>query len=415
MRLNTMNLKYDRARKDSTYFMTTMPFPRLAVLLLLLFIPLMMGAEYLMHTVKKGESLYSIGKTYGVTVQQIQKLNAMTDIRIWQNQVLKIKEKPGSAPTNNAPKPTTTTPAPVHPAMNSIADTTSVTPPDRVLSSDFFYTIQARDNLYRIALNHGVKLDEMLRWNGFANSSHPIHPGDRIIVKDPTQATTSALEEKPDDAENTITPSIQPTSSAPSDTTVIEKIYVVQRKDTLFSISKANGMTVDDLKRINNLNSNDIKVGQVLYLAGTPPSDGSKPVKPLTDEDIQKSDKIRSDLTMPTQGKVTSEFGIRGGRPHKGIDIANKSGTPIYAVTDGVVVFSGVQGGYGNVVVLEHPDFVMTVYAHCEANVVSVDQKVSKGQLIAYMGSTGDSTGSHLHFEYRLKGKAINPRKVLPF
>ncbi|MGC9361975.1 MAG: M23 family metallopeptidase, partial [Candidatus Syntrophosphaera sp.] len=90
------------------------------------------------------------------------------------------------------------------------------------------------------------------------------------------------------------------------------------------------------------------------------------------------------------------------------------AGTPVKAVLDGVVVFSGVQGGYGNVVVLEHPDFVMTVYAHNEKNLVKVDDEVKQGDEIATMGSTGQTTGSHLHFEYRLKGKAINPRKVLP-
>ncbi|HCM16257.1 MAG TPA: transcriptional regulator, partial [Candidatus Cloacimonas sp.] len=66
------------------------------------------------------------------------------------------------------------------------------------------------------------------------------------------------------------------------------------------------------------------------------------------------------------------------------------------------------------VVVLEHPDFVMTVYAHNEKNLVAVGDTVQKGQQIAMVGSTGNATGSHLHFEYRIKGKAINPRKVLP-
>ncbi len=117
---------------------------------------------------------------------------------------------------------------------------------------------------------------------------------------------------------------------------------------------------------------------------------------------------------MPVEGKILSEYGLRNGRPHKGIDLGAKSGTPIFAVLDGTVVYSGVQGAYGNVVVLEHPDFVMTVYAHNEKNLVAVGDTVQKGQQIAMVGSTGNATGSHLHFEYRIKGKAINPRKVLP-
>jgi murein DD-endopeptidase MepM/ murein hydrolase activator NlpD len=118
---------------------------------------------------------------------------------------------------------------------------------------------------------------------------------------------------------------------------------------------------------------------------------------------------------MPTEGKVTSEFGLRHGRPHKGIDIANKTGTPIYAVMDGVVLFSGRQNGYGSVIIVEHPDFIMTVYAHNEINLVREGDKVLQGQQIATMGATGNATGPHLHFEYRIKGNAINPRKVLPF
>ena len=117
---------------------------------------------------------------------------------------------------------------------------------------------------------------------------------------------------------------------------------------------------------------------------------------------------------MPVDGKVWSEYGLRNGRPHKGIDIGAKQGTPIYAVLDGTVVYSGVQGAYGNVVVVEHPDFVMTVYAHNEKNLVSVNEKVKQGQQIATVGATGNARGAHVRFEYRLKGKAINPRKVLP-
>jgi murein DD-endopeptidase MepM/ murein hydrolase activator NlpD len=185
---------------------------------------------------------------------------------------------------------------------------------------------------------------------------------------------------------------------------LLDQVYVVKRKDTLFSIAKAHGTTVDDIKARNNLSSNDISVGQKLWLTGTPPADQAS----------GSTSKVRTDCIMPTNGRVTSEFGMRRGRPHKGIDIANKSGTPIYAVLDGVVVYSGTQRGYGNVVLIEHPNFVMTVYAHNEKNLVNVGDHVSQGQQIARMGSTGNSTGPHLHFEYRVKGTALNPRKVLP-
>jgi len=274
------------------------------------------------------------------------------------------------------------------------------------LPDDFYYTVKAQDNLYRISVNHNLALKDLLLWNNIPDITYTIHPGDRLIIKDPFSFEPEADPPPPDPL---------PPLPAVRDTVVVQKLYVVQKKDTLYRIAKDNGMTVEELKRINNLTSNEIKVGQVLYLAGNPPptsQDGR--IIALTEAELLSGDRIRDDLILPVNGKVSSEYGLRNGRPHKGMDISGKPGTPVYAVLDGVVVFSGVQGAYGNVVVLEHPDFVMTVYAHNERNLVSVNDVVAKGQQIATMGSTGDATGPHLHFEYRLKGKAINPRKVLP-
>jgi murein DD-endopeptidase MepM/ murein hydrolase activator NlpD len=135
----------------------------------------------------------------------------------------------------------------------------------------------------------------------------------------------------------------------------------------------------------------------------------------ITEEELKAKAKIRSDLIMPVESKVISEYGIRNGRPHKGIDLGAPTGTPVFSVLDGTIVYSGHQGNYGNVVVVEHPDFIMTVYGHNEKNLVSVGDVVKQGQMIATTGSTGNATAPHVHFEYRIKGKAINPRKVLPF
>jgi murein DD-endopeptidase MepM/ murein hydrolase activator NlpD len=385
------------------------------VLVFFCLLPLFLAAEFQTHTVKKDDTLYNISKRYGITVEQLKELNGLTSNNISLNQVLKIKEiketsKPAAQtePVKPAPPAEVEKPAPV---VNTPPVETPSSNAPKPLTEEYFYTVKPKDNLYRIALNHYTTQEMLVKWNGFESVGHSIHPGDRIIVKDPSGTTPVVTEMPPvQNGETEIK------ASAQGDTTVVQKIYVVQKKDTLYSISKANGMTVDELKALNNLSSNDISVGQQLILAGTPLSGNPKSwTPPLTEAEVEKADKIRSDLAMPTNGTVTSEYGLRNGRPHKGIDIANKTGTPIYAALDGVVVFSGVQGGYGNVIVLEHPDFVMTVYGHNERNLVKVDDHVSKGQLIAYVGATGNSTGPHLHFEYRIKGKAINPRKVLNF
>jgi murein DD-endopeptidase MepM/ murein hydrolase activator NlpD len=108
-------------------------------------------------------------------------------------------------------------------------------------------------------------------------------------------------------------------------------------------------------------------------------------------------------------GVVTSGFGWRWGRMHEGIDIAVGSGTPVVAAASGIVIVSGWMGGYGNLVVVDHGNGLATAYGHNTSVTVSVGQSVSQGQLIAYSGNTGNSTGPHVHFEIRVGGVAVDP------
>ena len=117
----------------------------------------------------------------------------------------------------------------------------------------------------------------------------------------------------------------------------------------------------------------------------------------------------------PTKGVFTSGFGWRWGRMHQGIDIANLTGTPIMASKDGIVTHAGWMGGYGYLVEISHSDGASTRYAHNSKLLVRKSQLVPQGATIAKMGSTGRSTGPHLHFEIRKKGGlAMNPRTLLP-
>lgn len=112
-------------------------------------------------------------------------------------------------------------------------------------------------------------------------------------------------------------------------------------------------------------------------------------------------------------GYVSSNFGWRGRRMHKGMDIAAKAGTEIHAVEDGTVIRSTKMRGYGNIVELQHGSMYTTRYAHNIKNLVQVGDIVKKGEIIALVGSTGRSTGNHVHFEVRQLGSAINPAKYL--
>ena len=120
-------------------------------------------------------------------------------------------------------------------------------------------------------------------------------------------------------------------------------------------------------------------------------------------------------FSWPTKGTITSKFGRRWGRMHKGIDIAGPIGTPINAAADGTVIVAGYKSGYGNLVEIRHIDGTTTRYGHNSELSVSTGQTVRQGQQVARMGSTGHSTGSHLHFEIRPSGgNAVNPIAHLP-
>lgn len=107
--------------------------------------------------------------------------------------------------------------------------------------------------------------------------------------------------------------------------------------------------------------------------------------------------------------RLSSIFGKRHGKMHLGIDIPGKTGTPIVSVNDGIVVFSGVKSGYGNIVILKHLNNIFSIYAHAKKTIVQKGDLIKKAQTIAYVGSTGRSTGPHLHFEIREGQKAIDP------
>jgi murein DD-endopeptidase MepM/ murein hydrolase activator NlpD len=121
----------------------------------------------------------------------------------------------------------------------------------------------------------------------------------------------------------------------------------------------------------------------------------------------------RAGYIWPICGVVTSEYGRRWGRMHAGIDIDGDTGDVIAAAKAGLVIFAGRQGGYGNLVMIDHGDGVVTAYAHQSRIDVSEGANVVRGQKIGAVGNTGQSTGSHLHFETRVNGDADNPRRFL--
>ena len=123
-----------------------------------------------------------------------------------------------------------------------------------------------------------------------------------------------------------------------------------------------------------------------------------------------------SSFIMPITGRVTSPYGPRTRRFHYGIDLKLQTGDTVYAAFDGKVrICSYEHRGYGNYLVIRHPNGLETVYGHLSKSLVDIDENVLAGQPIALGGNTGRSTGSHLHFEFRFLGQAIDPSEIIDF
>lgn len=117
--------------------------------------------------------------------------------------------------------------------------------------------------------------------------------------------------------------------------------------------------------------------------------------------------------SWPLCAPVTSEYGPRWGRMHRGVDLGASTGTPIGAAKAGTVISAGWQGGYGRLLLIDHGDGVVTAYAHLSSFAVGSGQSVQRGQTVGRIGMTGNTTGPHLHLEFRVSGRAVNPRQYL--
>ena len=217
--------------------------------------------------------------------------------------------------------------------------------------------------------------------------------------------------------------------------------HIVNRGENLFRIAKAYNVDLQELAEINDIEDiSQIKVGQRIFIPGakeikkvevmqtventqtTEPEKEKKnnttTSKPKNETAQHKSDEIKTykgRFIWPVNGKVISYFGVRGGKNHKGIDIAAPEGTKIVASESGTVIYSDDKlRGYGNVIIVKHSDNFITVYAHNKVNYVKENDVVKKGQVIGEVGKTGNAEAPHLHFEIRDNTKARNPLFYLP-
>jgi murein DD-endopeptidase MepM/ murein hydrolase activator NlpD len=207
---------------------------------------------------------------------------------------------------------------------------------------------------------------------------------------------------------------------------------VIRRGETLSDIAHAYGLSVEALRRANQLRtSNHLIVGEALRI---PTQEGrqdvvdarqlfpsrerapSLAIPPHGEPRGPTPATTSSGFQWPVQGPLTSPFGERdhvmgggGTQFHAGIDISVPAGTPVQAAQEGIVVFAGYNGAYGKAIKLDHPNGLSTLYAHNSRLLVYVGQTVKAGEVICLSGSTGRSTGPHLHFEVHKDGTPVDP------
>jgi murein DD-endopeptidase MepM/ murein hydrolase activator NlpD len=210
-------------------------------------------------------------------------------------------------------------------------------------------------------------------------------------------------------------------------------IHHVAAGENLYRIGLRYGVPVKDIRRANGIRDvTELRVGQRLYIPGArqrrradssayannannannAPSASGRPN--AMQRSARKTARQQGALNFawPVRGRLSSRFGMRRGRPHEGIDVAAARGTPIYAAESGRVIHSGRLGSYGKVVIVKHAGAFRTVYAHASKLHVRKGQFVERGQKLAEVGTTGRSTGPHVHFEIR---RSTSPRDPLAF
>jgi murein DD-endopeptidase MepM/ murein hydrolase activator NlpD len=276
------------------------------------------------------------------------------------------------------------------------------------------HTVAAGETLWKISQDRGVGVEALAAANHLTLGAI-LHPG-QVLVMPPVDPAAPPAEE--------VTAGAQ---EVPAGT------HRVAQGETLWAISHRAHVGVEALAAANHLASNAVlRPGQRLVVPppGTPPPVIAVPLRPRPAAKspvpairiaarFQPLVGIAGFLGQPSEGMITSRFGWRihpifGTREfHTGVDIANRMGTPIRAAAAGIVKFVGWMGGYGRLVVVAHGNGFETSYSHLSEMLVTLGQRVGRGQVLGRMGSTGWSTGPHLFFEVRRHGVALDPLPYL--
>lgn len=336
------------------------------------------GSSWKEHVVKSGETLSDIALSYaGVTAQDILRANGLKDAnRLATNQILLVP---------NTPEDVEATLEEVRTRQFRVASLREAIKPLKILS----YVVVQGDSLWSIANAQNIELDTLVGSNTF-KSSATLRPG--AVLRIPNQDGI---------------------------------FYTLRKGEKVELVCKRYQVDLERTRKVNpTIDLLSLKPGDEIFLPGARPEavaevrmEGKKG-KILPSKDSSAPRGGRS-YRWPVMGRINSPFGWRR-HPvtrrrdfHTGIDIKAGRGMLIRSSRDGRVAYSGWMGGYGKVVVIEHSGGQSTFYAHCSSLLVAQGAKVGQGQNIARVGTTGRSTGPHLHFEVRKGNSPVNPLQYL--
>jgi len=394
------------------------------------------AADYALHIVKKGETLWTIARQYNLTMDSILTTNNITNPElIYIGQQIKI---PSYKNVTATPEKNVTN----KPVINGNNSNNNINPPKN--AEPIIYTVKAGDNLWNISQKYGVSVEAIISVNNLKEKDL-LSLGQKLEIpaigggisksnqkQEPTIVTYTvvkgdtlwSISRRYDVNMSTIISAnnlkeisrlsigqklklpitnmdIAKAEGYDQEAAAEEIIYYVKKGESLWSISREYNVKLESIIAANNIkDASRISAGQQLRIPNVPGA--------------------RSNICnfiWPVRGRITSPYGMRviSGRKdfHAGIDIGGPTGTNIVAAESGRVSYAGYMRGYGNVIILSHDGGYSTVYGHNSVNLVRKGQYVKRGSIIAKLGSTGNATGPHLHFEIRVSGKPVNPLSYL--
>ncbi len=347
------------------------------------------------HVVEPGDTLWAISRRYQIPLEKLLQINGLTEKSILRiGQKIKLEEGDNEAIYQIKAGDTLwgisrqfNIPLSSLLAANGLTEKSILRVGQKIIlpssskeeakavvtSSNVTHIVKKGESLWLISRLYGVDMDSIMKANKLTADSI-LSIGMKLTIPQVRVASSPVKEDN-------------------------FEVYRVQSGDTLWEISRRYRVSLQDLMKVNNLNEKStLQIGQSIRIPSSLP---------------KSYEKASSSFLWPISGRVSSTFGMRGGRLHSGIDVLAPSGTLIKASRSGVVSFSGWMNGYGRVVIVDHQDGWQTLYAHNSVNLVNKGQKVNQGDAIARVGMTGNATACHVHFEVRKNGKCLDPLNYL--